>query len=150
MTYPYLLAGILAASSGYMVSVQTSDTCTALAFIYHESSFNPHARNPGSSAKGYPQALDGTWADYQRERGEHRSRSNLWDSIDFVNWYNAKSRELLDVYSRWDLYLAYHYGWRGYSEGSFTLQAMSTAKRIALSDCWELSKVAFAHLTEDA
>ena len=148
MMYQYLLAAILAVSFGYTVSAQTSDVCTALAFIQYESGFNPYARNPKSSATGYPQALNSTWADYQRERGEHRRRSNLWDSIDFIIWYNNKSRKLLGINNRWDLYLAYHHGWRGYREGSFSLHVMSVAKKITLTECWDVSKVALGHLME--
>lgn len=70
---------------------------TLMATIYVESGFQPYAKPPRkyilgfipwgriSSAYGYAQALDGTWAHYKAETGNwNASRSNFADAIDFV------------------------------------------------------------------
>ena len=103
-----------------------------MAFVRHESSFRSHARPPmrwffivpigrASSAKGYAQALDRTWEDYKAERGRFRSRSSMRDALDFIGWYNYKTRRELRI-SLWDarrLYLAYHEGRGGYRRGTW-------------------------------
>lgn len=105
-----------------------------MAMIYQESSFRARAkpqRNrilwiiPGprpSSAFGYAQALDSTWADYESRSGNRRaSRSDFRDAIDFVAWYNAFSQRASNI-SRNDarsLYLAYHEGNAGYQRGTY-------------------------------
>lgn len=103
-----------------------------MATIYVESSFQPYARPPRkklfgfipwkrrSSAYGYAQALDGTWAEYQREtRNWSGSRSNFGDAIDFVGWYHAKSSRVngISLNDPYNLYLAYYSGHRGYARG---------------------------------
>ncbi len=105
-----------------------------LAFIYQESSFRARAKPartrilwviPGprpSSAVGYAQALDSTWAQYQDEAGNRSaSRSNFADAIDFVAWYNANSVRQSHINSNnaRDLYLAYHEGNAGFQRGSY-------------------------------
>jgi len=105
-----------------------------LAFVRQESSFKHDAKpirknkwyefgtNYHSSAVGYSQALDGTWSDYEkRTKQSNQDRSSFEDSVDFIGWYNYKSREKLrlprtDAYS---LYLAYHEGWGGYKRRSY-------------------------------
>ena len=132
--------------------VSDSDICIVLAIIYHESLFDPHAKNPGSTAKGYPQALDATWRDYQKVRGVHRRRDHIGDSIDFVRWYNEKSRALLGVSLPEDFYLAYHYGWTGYRRGIFSKHVLRTAGKVretALTKCLYISKIAFRRVAED-
>ena len=104
-----------------------------MAFIYQESSFHARAKPertrilwiiPGprpSSAYGYAQALDSTWADYERASGNrHASRRNFRDAIDFVAWYNANSRRISGIGSHdaRNLYFAYHEGNGGYQRGT--------------------------------
>ena len=104
-----------------------------MAFVRHESSYRSHARPPRrwlwfiplgrpSSAKGYAQAQDPVWGEYQAERGRlFRSRSDMEDALDFVGWYNDKTWRQLGI-SRTDaeqLYLAYHEGRGGYRRGTW-------------------------------
>lgn len=103
-----------------------------MATLRKESGFKPRARPPRekllgfipwkrpSTAYGYSQALDGTWAEYVTEtRNFGARRSNFADAVDFVGWYHAKSADTLgiartDAYS---LYLAYYFGRGGYARG---------------------------------
>jgi hypothetical protein len=105
-----------------------------MAIMYQESSFRAKALPPRyyflgfipwgrvSSAYGYAQAKDGTWADYQREAGSWFSdRDNFDDAMDFMGWYVDKTQKL-DGISKWDAYgqyLAYHEGWTGYRQRSY-------------------------------
>ena len=42
-----------------------------------------------SSAKGYAQAQDPVWGEYQKERGRlFRSRGDMEDALDFIGWYS--------------------------------------------------------------
>jgi len=76
-----------------------------MAMIYQESKFisdnrPPHTYALGviplgrqSSALGYSQALDGTWDEYQDERGGRgANRTNINDALDFMGWYMAHGR----------------------------------------------------------
>ena len=104
-----------------------------MAFIYQESSFRARAKPersrflwifPGprpSSAYGYAQALDSTWAEYERASGNGgASRANFADAIDFVGWYNANSNRISNIprHDARNLYYAYHEGNGGYQRGS--------------------------------
>ncbi len=103
-----------------------------MAMMYQESSYQHDARPPrkwflfiprgrASSAYGYAQALDGTWDMYLSEAGGFMaSRTDFGDAIDFIGWYNHKTRAANKV-SLWHadkLYLNYHEGWGGYARGS--------------------------------
>ncbi len=117
-----------------------------MAFVRHESSFRSHARPPirwffivplgrASSARGYAQALDGTWREYKAERGMFRSRSSMKDALDFIGWYNYRTRRELGI-SLWDarrLYLAYHEGQGGYRRGTWKRKPglQRVARRVA-------------------
>ena len=105
-----------------------------MAFIYQESAFEARAKParsrflwifPGpraSSAYGYAQALDTTWADYMAKAGSRgASRANFADAVDFVAWYNANSSRIsrIDRDDARDLYYAYHEGNGGYQRGSY-------------------------------
>lgn len=109
-----------------------------MAMIYQESKFiannrPPHRYSMGviplgrqSSAFGYSQALDGTWAEYQRaEGGRGARRDNIRDATDFMGWYMAASnRELgLSMSDTRNQYLAYHDGRTGYKRGSYRSKA---------------------------
>ena len=100
-----------------------------LSIINQESSFISDAEPPrptilgfipwfrSSSAYGYPQAQDGTWADYQRQTGNSwADREDFADSCDFVAWYCAISNRKLGIpfNDARNLYLAYHEGHAGY------------------------------------
>jgi hypothetical protein len=105
-----------------------------MAIMRHESSFRHNAKPPRhyvlgfipwgyiSSAEGYSQALDGTWALYQKtNRRRAASRQDFDDSLDFIGWYVNTSRRQIglsfdDAYSH---YLAYHEGQTGFKRGSY-------------------------------
>ena len=108
-----------------------------MAIIKQESSFISYAKpsrkkllgfipwKRQSSAKGYAQAIDGTWDMYLKERGSwFRSRSDFDDAIDFIGWYNSKSVKQLKIKktNARDLYLAYHEGRAGYKKGSYKVK----------------------------
>ena len=104
-----------------------------MAFVKKESSFQSHARPPmrwflfiplgrASTALGYAQPLSQTWKDYRAERGNIlSSRTRMKDALDFVGWYNAKTkRELgISLHDAHRLYLAYHEGRGGYRRGAW-------------------------------
>ncbi len=106
----------------------------SMAIIEQESSFRADARPERikllgfipwkrvSSARGYAQAVDGTWEMYLKERGGwFSSRNDFEDSVDFVGWYNYKTHKLLSVplTDARNLYLAYHEGRGGYKRASY-------------------------------
>lgn len=105
-----------------------------MAMMHQESAFQDDAKPPfrwflgfiplgrASSAYGYSQALNGTWASYQREAGgRFRDRDDFDDAIDFMFWYMDKSYRANGV-SKWDAraqYLNYHEGQGGYARASY-------------------------------
>ena len=104
-----------------------------MAFVKQESAFRHDARPPRdwflfiplgrrSSAKGYAQAKDEAWEEYENEVGGFfNSRSDMENALDFIGWYNNKSSQQLGI-SKWDpkrMYLAYHEGHGGYLRGSY-------------------------------
>jgi hypothetical protein len=109
-----------------------------MAMMYQESSFRADARPPmryflgiipygrPSTAYGYAQVKDETWADYQRETGNNwSSRDNFDDALDFMGWYTNKTQRVNGI-SKWDAYnqyLNYHEGWGGFSRGSHLQKA---------------------------
>ena len=118
-----------------------------MAFVRHESSFRARAKPPRrkflgiplrrpSSAKGYAQAQDPVWNEYEAERGRLlRSRSDMKDALDFIGWYNDKTWRELKI-SRSDarrLYPAYHEGRRGYRRGTWKSKpgVQRTADKVA-------------------
>lgn len=118
-----------------------------MAFSFQESSYQARARPPRgrllwvipwrrpSTAYGYAQALDSTWAEYQRATGRTRARrTNFRDAMDFIGWYNRRSADQLglprnDAYS---LYLAYHEGPGGFRRGTYRNKTwlQNTASRV--------------------
>ncbi|MGN6578685.1 MAG: hypothetical protein ACTHJ1_01695 [Bordetella sp.] len=111
------------------------------AIMYQESTFRAEARPPRNyflglipwgrvtSAYGYAQAEDNTWADYKRETGAwFVSRDNFSDSMDFMGWYMTKTRRLTGVpfSDAYDQYLSYHEGWTGYRRGTYKSKAWLT------------------------
>lgn len=118
-----------------------------MSIIYHESHFRHDARPPRkdgflffrgdhiSSAYGYAQALDGTWADYKRATGNSGAdRDDLPDAVDFIGWYANNSSRVAGI-SKWDAreqYLAYHEGVGGYQRQSYRKKSwlMKVANRV--------------------
>ncbi len=105
-----------------------------MATLRKESGFKSNAKQPRtkllgfipwkrvSSAYGFSQALDGTWAQYRREAGNFSSsRSDFADAVDFVGWYHAKSAKAHGIArdDTFNLYLAYYSGWTGYKRGDW-------------------------------
>ena len=75
-----------------------------------------------SSAYGYPQAINGTWAMYKKLTGyTSADRTDFNDAIDFVGWYNARSVRLNNIQANdtYNLYLAYHEGHGGFANKSY-------------------------------
>ncbi len=125
--------------SWYKAAKRTEDrwnipVSVTMAIIKQESSYIAFARPPRtkllgfipwkrqSSAKGFAQAIDGTWEMYIKERGKwFKSRNDFDDAIDFIGWYNSKSVKLLNIEktNARDLYLAYHEGRAGYKKASY-------------------------------
>ncbi len=107
-----------------------------MAIIKTESNFDADARPPKgrrrllgvlpgkrpSSARGFAQALDGTWDEYKRATGNSGAdRDSFKDSTDFVGWYVNRTSRITGV-SRGDArsqYLAYHEGPGGFQSGSW-------------------------------
>ncbi|MCG7494942.1 lytic transglycosylase [Thalassobius sp. Cn5-15] len=105
-----------------------------MATIHQESKFVGNARTPYryvlgvipmgrvSSAYGYGQALDGTWAEYQRAtRSFGARRDNIYDATDFMGWYmnNSRDRNGIALSNAKHQYLAYHEGHTGYRRGTY-------------------------------
>lgn len=104
-----------------------------MAIMFQESSFVDDARPPRvrflgiplwwreSSARGYAQAKTDTWRWYERDTGRNGDRDDFDDAIDFIGWYNNKSRQLSGISSTdaYSLYLAYHEGHGGFNSGSY-------------------------------
>ena len=110
-----------------------SEPSTLMAIIRQESSFDPNAapdrekilgiipwKRP-SSARGYSQAVDATWDQYEKETGNYRaSRSSFESSVDFVGWYLSKApRSGIRLNEVDKLYVAYHEGYGGFQRGSY-------------------------------
>ena len=109
-----------------------------MAIIYQESKFIGNNRTPmkyvlgvipmgrQSSAYGYAQALDGTWAEYQAERGGRMAkRDKIHHATDFIGWYMAQTERETGIprnYPR-NQSLAYHEGRAGYLRGSYKSKA---------------------------
>ena len=105
-----------------------------MAIVHQESKFRGGAKParttclcffPGprpSSAYGYAQAVDETWAKYKANTGNwDANRANFADAIDFVGWYCNLSYAICkisrdDTYS---LYLAYHEGHNGFNRRTY-------------------------------
>ena len=125
--------------SWYKAAKRTEDrwnipVSVTMAIIKQESSFFASAKPPRtkilgfipwkrqSSAKGYAQAIDGTWEMYLNERGKwFKSRSDFDDAVDFIGWYNSKTMKQFNIEktNARALYLAYHEGRGGYEKESY-------------------------------
>ncbi len=75
-----------------------------------------------SSAYGYSQALDGTWAEYLAETNNRRARrDDIGDAADFMGWYMTKTLAETGVplHDARNQYLAYHEGRQGFLRRSY-------------------------------
>ena len=112
---------------GVPISVQ-------MAIMQRESDFQAGARPPTTklfgfvpwtnvtSAYGYAQALNGTWAQYQQTTKNYKGkRDKFGDSSDFVGWYCNKANKQLGISlnNAYELYLAYHEGLTGYANKTY-------------------------------
>ncbi|WP_455477098.1 transglycosylase SLT domain-containing protein [Bartonella sp. B41] len=119
-----------------------------LATISMESNFRHNARpsrtkllgfipwKRRSTAYGYSQALDGTWAMYLQSTGRSFARrTNFADAADFVAWYHRISvqRNGVRFDDAYGLYLNYHMGHGAYarSQGYTTPAIAQAAQRMA-------------------
>jgi len=106
----------------------------AMSIMNQESAFKSRARPPRryllgiipwrrpSSAYGYAQAIDGTWAQYVKAvNGYSRKRSSFTDATDFIHWYmnEAVRRNNVAKSDAYNLYLNYHEGTGGFARGTY-------------------------------
>jgi len=140
---PQYHRAMLAAERNWGVPVHVQ-----MATIHQESKFVGNARTPHqfllgiipmgrqSSAYGYSQALDGTWEEYQAERGRRGAkRDRIDDATDFMGWYMAGSSTRLGIAidDARNQYLAYHEGRSGYARSSHEAKPwlVAVADRVA-------------------
>lgn len=105
-----------------------------MAIIHQESKFDGRAKpkrtklfwvipwKRQSSAYGYTQALQSTWALYKKTNGSlWSSRDNFGAGVDFVGWYanQAYRRAGISREDTYNLYLAYHEGIGGYQHKTY-------------------------------
>ena len=122
--YPRWYTNALDVQKRWLVPVHVQ-----MAIMHQESKFNATARPPRtkllwiipwtrpSTAYGYAQALNGTWAHYRRTQGGFlSSRRDFSDGVDFIGWYanDAYKRAGIHRSDAYSLYLAYHEGIGGY------------------------------------
>ena len=118
-----------------------------LAIVHQESKFIHNAKPPRkwkflffrgprpSTATGYAQATNETWAGYIRSTGRRGAdRDDFGDAVDFIGWYGERSRRCCGI-SKGDpyaLYLAYHEGHGGYKRKSYLAKPwlMNVASRV--------------------
>ena len=104
-----------------------------MSVIYQESSFKAKAKPPRTkilwvfpgprpaSAKGYAQAIDGTWDTYRRSTGRWSAdRADFKDATDFIGWYIDQSarKNGIKKTDAENLYLSYHEGQGGFAKGT--------------------------------
>jgi len=107
-----------AAAKKWQVSVPA-----ILAFIHRESRFKADAASKVSTAYGFAQALDGTWAQYKKSTKDHTvDRANFADSADFIGWYMTLTKDRLGIplHNVSAHYIAYHEGHGGYKSNRWT------------------------------
>lgn len=118
-----------------------------MAIMHQESKFDANATPPRSmllwfipwrrptTAHGYTQALNATWAEYKRtSAGMWASREDFTDAVDFIGWYAdlAYKRAGISRDNAHDLYLAYHEGIGGYQRKTYLSKPwlMQVAKKV--------------------
>jgi len=118
-----------------------------LAIVHQESKFDAEAVTPrryllgfipwrrASTAYGYAQVKDETWAWYQRKSGNWSAdRDDFADAVEFIGWYADLSQRTLGL-SKWDArqqYLAYHEGHGGFQRKTYLQKPwlMGVAKKV--------------------
>jgi hypothetical protein len=118
-----------------------------MAIIYQESRFQATAQpartkllgfipwTRPSTAYGYTQALDSTWARYKKSVGGFfSSRDEFSDAVDFIGWYAYKAHRRAGIprNNAYKLYLAYHEGVGGYERRTYLKKPwlMQVAKKV--------------------
>ncbi len=98
---------------------------TQFAIISLESDFDAHLTNAHSTAYGFSQALNHTWALYQKDQHSSASRSNFAAATDFIGWYAKQMDYELHIKptDTYHLYLTYHDGSGGYGHDKHGLGA---------------------------
>jgi hypothetical protein len=119
-----------------------------MAFMHQESRFKATAKPPRdkifgfipgprkSSAYGYPQAQTSTWKWYEKDSGRWGAdRDDFQDAIDFIGWYNTKTKKIngVSLSNTYSLYLAYHEGHGGFKKKSYNKKdwLKKVAKKVA-------------------
>lgn len=122
-----------------------------MSIIFQESSYDAYAKPPRgkllwiipwkrpTTAQGYAQATDGSWATYMRSTGHNNAdRTHFADASDFVGWYAARSETRLGISRNdaYEVYLAYHegnggYAHRTYQQKRWLMDVATKVKRIA-------------------
>jgi hypothetical protein len=134
-----------------------------LAIINHESHFKASAttRNksffgialPGthiSTALGYTQALDGTWAIYKNHTSNpHALRSSFSAATDFVGWFIHRAVQYAGVNPNdtKNLYLAYHEGIAGFIHHSYQKKPWLMKIASQVQEAANIYKHQLAHCT---
>lgn len=129
-TYPRWYRDSLDVERRWLVPVPVQ-----MAIVHQESKFDAQARPPRkkllwiipwtrpTTAYGYSQALDGTWAEYRKSpAGSYFARRDSFgDALDFIGWYanDAHKRAGISRSDAYNLYLAYHEGVGGYMRKSY-------------------------------
>ena len=109
--HPDWLKSAKAVSKQYGVPVSVQ-----LAIIKEESNFQGDAQNAHSTATGFAQVLNKSWAVFEKATHQHRSRSNFDAAVTYIGWYAAQVEHRTDINpnNAYKLYLAYHEGIGGY------------------------------------
>lgn len=119
-----------------------------MAIMHQESRFLAIAKPPRtkllwiipwkrpSTAYGYTQALDMTWAHYKEDAGKvFVSRDDFADAADFVGWYGYRAYKKAGISrnNAYQLYLAYHEGIGGYQRKTYRSKPwlVNVAKKVA-------------------
>ncbi len=134
------ICSIFAEKSGWYSAAQKSQKRWGssiplmMAFMHQESRFVSRAKPPRdkifgiipgprkSSAYGYSQAQDGTWTWYKKSTGNWGAdRDDFQDAIDFIGWYNTKTKKIngVSLSNAYSLYLAYHEGHGGFKRKTY-------------------------------
>ena len=148
------ICSIFAEKSGWYASAKKSQKRWGssiplmMAFMHQESRFKATAKPPRdkifgfipgprkSSAYGYSQAQTSTWDWYKKDTGNWSyDRDDFGDAIDFIGWYNTKTKEIngVSLSNAYSLYLAYHEGHGGFKKKSYNKKQWlkDVAKKVA-------------------
>jgi len=134
---------------------------TLMAIIHQESHFQAGAAPPRekilwiipwkrpTSAYGYSQAVNATWARYKKDTGGgfFTNRDTFGDAADFIGWYakQAHQRAHIPMSNTYEMYLAYHEGIGGYISGTYKskkwlIAVAQKVQRQAWTYSWQLKQ----------